>query len=624
MRDKGNIYPGLEGPRVGVAFVALMVRRPDQVAASLQLKAMVPMSDKVQELGRKLEGATSESALWKKYLIKLRQILDKRFNESDLRILCFDLDVDYDNLPGKGKVDKARELVGHLERRNCIPDLIELGKQRRPDISWEDMPEATREVLQVPRDSSEEAGGGDLEFANRKAELRRLTSPIDNPGAPRYVQMYAPSGMGKTYLLKKTRTEYKAVGWFCAWLDFSSDASLCRQTTLILKRLGEQFGAKAKRVRTCAGLAQQVMRAKKQSVIFLDAVDMTSREVRRWIKTDLIPNLEERIPDPKLRPYLIAAGRYPMREWAVYSRQRFDYISLTPFNDTVVDDLLRRFADRSGYDLPHDFFQGMIKAILFITKGHPACIKKVLQEVKSRDFTMQPQEVTQASTFNTTVGTLLDEEILVLHVPEKLREIFKTLCVLRGYTPNLLARLARDGWVPAREYIDWDLESELQRTRLVEIPNSNPLYRIEPLIQQLVALQMKYNNEGKFLGLNRAALEIFEEQVKGEDKDGNKLPNRLYDRMQVALAVEALYHQTTLLRPDKEDTKRTRSKLQGKVSEYLSYRFTRENDNYWVNLLLGAMEKDTELTALMYELTGEIGLEFVLQPLYDFSGIKEG
>jgi len=463
-------------------------------------------------------------------------------------------------------------------------------------------------------------GPTDLEFANRKAELRTLLSPIDNPGAPRYVQVYAPSGLGKTYLLRRARNEYEAAGWLCAWLDFTH-VNLCLQTKLIREQLGEQFGAEAEEMHTCADVAQQVMRVRRPSVVFLDAVDLASGEVRRWIKTDLIPDLEGRIPDPKLRPYFIAAGRHPIREWAVYSMQRFECIRLTPFNDTVVDDLLRRFADRAGYELSDDFFQRMTGAILFITKGHPACIKRVLQEIQSHEFTMPPHEVTQASTFNQTVGALLDEEILVLHVLERCREAFKSLCALRGYTPNLLDRLAEGGWVPAREHIDWDLESELQGTYLVEVPDSNPLYRIEPLIRQLVALQMEYNDEDKFLGLNRAALEIFEEQVKGKDKNGDELPNRPYDRMQVALAVEALYHQATLLRQDKVDTRGARGKLCGKVQEYLSYRLTHESDNYWVSLLLETLEKDAELTALIYGLTGKGGLEFVLQPLYDLSRV---
>lgn len=478
-------------------------------------------------------------------------------------------------------------------------------------------PPATR-----PPDLPIDTGPIDLEFANRESELEKLKAPIGNPGAPRYVQVHAPSGLGKTYLLRKASSEYEAARWLCAWLDFSSDDKLHHNAMRVLEQLSGQFGGSGERVRASADLAQQVMRTRKQGMIFLDAVDLASGEVRRWIKMNLIPNLEDRIP-ANLRPYFIAAGRRPIREWAVYSKQRFEPVQLTPFTDTVVDELLRRFAREAGYDLPDDFFQSMTEAILSITKGHPACIKRVLQEIRSREFTMTAQEVAQADTFNRTVGALLDHEILALQVSEKLREVFKTLCVLRGYTPSLLVRLAEDGWIPAREHIDWNLERALQATYLVEIPDSNPLYRIEPLIRQLVALQMAYNDNDKFLELNRAALRIFEEQVRGRDKDGHELPHRPQDRMQVALAVEALYHQATLLKQEGAGSRRAKNRLQGKVKEYLSHRSTRESESYWADLLIGLAEKDVVLTALIYELTGEGGLQFVLQPLYEFAGSQE-
>jgi Effector-associated domain 7 len=43
-----------------------------------------------------------------------------RFNDSELRTLCFNLGVDYDVLQGSGKSDKARELIIYLDRRNGI------------------------------------------------------------------------------------------------------------------------------------------------------------------------------------------------------------------------------------------------------------------------------------------------------------------------------------------------------------------------------------------------------------------------------------------------------------------------------------------------------------------------
>ena len=80
----------------------------------------------------------------RKRLTELRQILVKRFSEGELRTLCFDLGIDYDDLPGEGKANKARELIAFFERHDRVPELVEIVKQLRPSVSWDDMLEATR------------------------------------------------------------------------------------------------------------------------------------------------------------------------------------------------------------------------------------------------------------------------------------------------------------------------------------------------------------------------------------------------------------------------------------------------------------------------------------------------
>jgi hypothetical protein len=68
----------------------------------------------------------------------LRQLLTDYFNETELRNLCFDLDVEYEDLSGPTKADKARELVALLKRCDRISELIKLCSKLRPNVPWED------------------------------------------------------------------------------------------------------------------------------------------------------------------------------------------------------------------------------------------------------------------------------------------------------------------------------------------------------------------------------------------------------------------------------------------------------------------------------------------------------
>ena len=66
----------------------------------------------------------------------LRHNITTYFNASELRNLCFDLNVDYDNLQGEGKGDKARELVAYMERHERISELVEACKGLYPKVTW--------------------------------------------------------------------------------------------------------------------------------------------------------------------------------------------------------------------------------------------------------------------------------------------------------------------------------------------------------------------------------------------------------------------------------------------------------------------------------------------------------
>jgi hypothetical protein len=64
----------------------------------------------------------------------LRQFLRDHFDEQELRTLCFDLGVDYDDLPGEGRSDRARELVAYFERRGQSHYLAGACVMLRPEV----------------------------------------------------------------------------------------------------------------------------------------------------------------------------------------------------------------------------------------------------------------------------------------------------------------------------------------------------------------------------------------------------------------------------------------------------------------------------------------------------------
>ena len=80
------------------------------------------------------------------------------FNEGELRDLCVDLGLDYENLSGAGKGDKARELVLLMQRLNRLPDLLARVTALRPHlgVNLQDLADELRAV--APQRGAELAG----------------------------------------------------------------------------------------------------------------------------------------------------------------------------------------------------------------------------------------------------------------------------------------------------------------------------------------------------------------------------------------------------------------------------------------------------------------------------------
>lgn len=63
----------------------------------------------------------------------LRQVLAERFSLDELATLCYDLGVDFQNIPGVTLEGKAREIAQFFERRGRLAELAAAIRIQRPD-----------------------------------------------------------------------------------------------------------------------------------------------------------------------------------------------------------------------------------------------------------------------------------------------------------------------------------------------------------------------------------------------------------------------------------------------------------------------------------------------------------
>ena len=121
--------------RIAEAFAAATRERPPLVLLD-NYESVLQHLKKEPDGGEAAPAADAPPAA-PETLTALRDLLVRHFNLEELRTLCADVGVDYDNLGGEGKEARARELVKYLNRRGRLPQLIRAGAAARPDAPWD-------------------------------------------------------------------------------------------------------------------------------------------------------------------------------------------------------------------------------------------------------------------------------------------------------------------------------------------------------------------------------------------------------------------------------------------------------------------------------------------------------
>lgn len=64
----------------------------------------------------------------------IRGVFDTRLEVLEIKALCFDLHIDYENLTGNTKGEKVMSLLEYCERRDKVEELLRHAVESRPDL----------------------------------------------------------------------------------------------------------------------------------------------------------------------------------------------------------------------------------------------------------------------------------------------------------------------------------------------------------------------------------------------------------------------------------------------------------------------------------------------------------
>lgn len=74
------------------------------------------------------------------FLIDVRQFINTTYSLEEFQTLCFDLQIDYENLNGEIKWAKIQDLLILIAKEERLPSLLSILHQERPHIEWPTIP----------------------------------------------------------------------------------------------------------------------------------------------------------------------------------------------------------------------------------------------------------------------------------------------------------------------------------------------------------------------------------------------------------------------------------------------------------------------------------------------------
>jgi hypothetical protein len=469
------------------------------------------------------------------------------------------------DIPRKFQVQKQIEQLEH-EREEVAKQIEALEEQmnaanllKKATHRFE-ASEGQTDVVDLPKeDMNLPTENFSLTFMNRESDKRNIYTWLNSN---MHMQIHAPGGQGKTYLLKEIRRELEADGWKTIWIDFADEAHApyVADQYLFLQEFSRQAlgpaspDIKSHELDNAMRLVGRQLANLNTIAFFLDNADRGDRRLLTWIRAEFLEQLFQWLP-----VRMVASCQQIIPEWQGHNIGRpFQDVPLSSFEDPgilrdIIDDSVRRFGVKrvqtrqAQYDeVWQTDLQQMSEGLFQVTRGHPLAIEQVLRFALDEDGLLHPSFFWDNRTdiYRRCLAPLVGARILPT-IDKTVREAFRSICIFRYIWPGMIRALSNPhvpadlggAWEPfSSGDRNWEIWwSLLQRTHLVYRVNERQMYPLSSVIRHIIALVLQSEDTALYQARNLRALREYERLVAS--------PDTLLSQ-KVAYLLEALYHQT--------------------------------------------------------------------------------
>lgn len=398
-----------------------------------------------------------------------------------------------------------------------------------------------------------------LKFANREVEKELIQKLLDSDF---YVQIHAPGGLGKTYMLREIQREMSEQGWLPVWIDFASNEyrpCLADRYRLLHEFACQALGDAAPSVTEyeedkAFELVGRGLADLDKIIFLLDNADRGDSRLLTWVRETFLERLSTKVT---LR--MVASGQKIIDEWQGYRPGRpFRELSLSSFEDPrvirdILDDIVARFGARRAkekWEAKDEKWQAdleiMVEGLYRIARGHPLVIERVL------DYAVKTNGLVDATFFADKWDDICDRCLVPIvggrilpTMDNAVREAFRSVCVFRFVWPTLIRSLVESEvpselggpWEPfsddGKDWEEW--WSRLQEAHLIYDVGERQMFPLSPVVRQVIALVLKHEDGDLYRARNGRARQEYEKLISSKHIPASQ---------RAAYVFEVFYHAT--------------------------------------------------------------------------------
>lgn len=439
----------------------------------------------------------------------LAELILKHFGEQELQLLAIAFH-GQESFDRPLTPDRVQRWVEHLYYRGKLSHLKTYIRHYKPDMDVSSL-------------SFPDTKPAKIDFVNRADEIQRVMSSFSPP----YMLINAPSGYGKTELLRTVSDEFAAQGWLCLNVALRREEAatydLDQLTGAILAKVAEHCD---RELRECAGTSPSDLCVHLVNclgdcadetmgiILIIDNAELLDQEVAKTLMYEIAPVVYSGLTHDMRYAYpvkFVLSGRY-IADWTQLSDDAtWVELLLPPFSFDVVQQMVERFALLMRRKLSSDVKLKLAAHLTHHTGGHPGCMASVLQDPQIGPMPdLYFNQKGSARIYATIV------EPLIAHVrrgiPDDLLPIFDTLSVIRRFDRRLLAYLMGT----ASPLIVWpsevmQLEDALTKTYLVGRDQS---FLHDGVVRRLLAIRARRVDLNRYLAISRRAFDFYMDCLK--------------------------------------------------------------------------------------------------------------